>query len=51
MALVREGRTPEELAKQFEPSAQSIRNWVGQADRDEGGRLTGELLQNKCVLF
>ena len=32
--LVRAGRTPEELAKEFEPSAQAIRNWVAQADRD-----------------
>jgi transposase len=34
--LVRAGRTPEELAKEFEPSAQAIRNGVAQADRDEG---------------
>lgn len=34
--LVRDGRAPEELAKKFEPSAQTIRNWVVQADRDEG---------------
>jgi transposase len=27
--------TPEELAKEFEPSAQTIRNWVAQADRKE----------------
>ena len=26
--LVRAGRGPEELAKEFEPSAQAIRNWV-----------------------
>ncbi len=39
--LVRAGRTPEELAKEFEPSAQSIRNWVAQADRDEGLRADG----------
>ena len=32
--LVRAGRTPEKLAKEFEPSAQAIRNWVAQADRD-----------------
>lgn len=32
IALVREGRTPEELARQFEPSAQAIRNWMAQAD-------------------
>ena len=26
--LVRAGRGPEELAKEFEPSAQAIRDWV-----------------------
>ena len=30
--LVRCGRSLEELAREFEPSAQSIRNWVGQAE-------------------
>lgn len=39
--LVRAGRTPEELAKEFEPSAESIRNWVKRADRDSGKRLDG----------
>jgi transposase len=39
--LVRAGRNPEELAREFEPSAQSIRNWVVQADRDEGRRKDG----------
>ncbi len=34
--LVRAGRTPESLAREFEPTAESIRNWVRQADRDEG---------------
>ena len=28
--LVHAGRTPEELAHEFEPTAQSIRNWVAQ---------------------
>ena len=37
--LVRAGRTPEELAREFEPSAQAIRTWVQQADeRGESGR-------------
>ena len=27
-----EGRTPTELAREFEPSAQSITNWVAQAE-------------------
>ena len=39
--LVRAGRQPEELATKFEPSAQSIRNWVVQADRDNGRRSDG----------
>src|SRR5438874_2204063 len=39
--LVRAGRTPEELAEKFEPTARSIRNWVVQADRDGGHRQDG----------
>ena len=39
--LVRAGRTPEELAREFEPSAESIRNWIKQADRDGGHRHDG----------
>jgi transposase len=34
--LVQAGRSPEELAREFEPTAQSIRNWVAQAERDAG---------------
>lgn len=29
------------MARQFEPSAQAIRNWVRQADRDDGRRPDG----------
>src|SRR6516162_6205001 len=39
--LVRAGRSPEELAQEFEPTAQSIRNWVGQAECDAGRRGDG----------
>ncbi len=39
--LVRAGRTPESLAKEFEPTAPCIRNWVKQADLDEGRRSDG----------
>ena len=39
--LVRAGRSPEELAREFEPSGQTIRNWVCQADLDEGKRTDG----------
>jgi transposase len=39
--LVRSGRTPYELSKQFEPTAVTISNWVKQADLDEGRRSDG----------
>jgi transposase len=39
--LVSKGRTPEELARQFEPSAQAIRNWMKQAALDAGQRTDG----------
>ena len=39
--LVRSGRTPEELSREFEPSAQTIRNWVLQSDLDEGKSSDG----------
>ena len=39
--LVRSGRSPEELAREFEPLAQTIRNLVAQSDRDEGRRSDG----------
>ena len=39
--LVHAGRTPEELSREFEPSAQSISNWVRQAERDGGVRQDG----------
>ncbi|MEA3411630.1 MAG: hypothetical protein U9R74_08830 [Pseudomonadota bacterium] len=39
--LVRAGRDPEELAKGFEPTARTIRNWMAQADRDDGRRNDG----------
>ncbi len=45
--LVRAGRTPEELAREFEPSAQAIRNWVRQADLDEGRRDDGRTTEDR----
>lgn len=39
--LVKAGRTPEELAQEFEPSVQTIVNWVAQADIDAGVRHDG----------
>ncbi len=44
--LVRAGRTLTELAQEFEPSRETIRGWVKQADVDGGlrndGLTTGE---------
>jgi transposase len=45
--LVRAGRSPEELAREFEPSGQTIRNWVEQADLDEGRREDGLTTQER----
>jgi transposase len=45
--LVRAGRSPKELAREFEPSEQTIRNWVAQADRDSGRRSEGMTTQEK----
>ena len=36
--LVRASRDPANLAREFEPSSQAIRNWVAQADRQDSGR-------------
>ena len=41
--LVRAGRTPEELSREFEPTAQSIQNWVKRYERDSGQRRDGVL--------
>ena len=39
--LARTGRSAEELGREFEPSAQAIRNWVKRAELDEGSRTDG----------
>lgn len=39
--LARAGRKIEELAREFEPSANAIRKWVKQAELDEGLRSDG----------
>ena len=36
------GKTPAELSREFECSAQTIANWVAQAARDEGRPLLGK---------
>lgn len=48
--LVRAGRSPAELAEEFEPSDQCIRNWVRQADRDRGKRQDGVTSEEKVEL-
>ena len=39
--LARAGRSLKELAREFEPSEQTIRNWVKQSELDEGSRSDG----------
>ncbi|WP_426315182.1 transposase [Methylobacterium fujisawaense] len=36
--LVRAGRASTDRAREFEPSRQTIQNWVAEADRSEGRR-------------
>lgn len=52
-ALVESGRTPKGLAREYEPSAAWIRNWVKQAERDAGehhGGLTTAEWDELCRL-
>ena len=39
--LVRAGRSPGSIAREFAPSEQTIRNWVRSADQDEAWRCNG----------
>ena len=48
--LVKAGRSPEELSREFEPTAQTIHNWVKQADRDAGRRLDGATSAERAEL-
>jgi len=41
VALARAGRSVEDLAREFEPCAATIRDWIKQADRDGGRRADG----------
>ena len=45
--LARNGRTPKELAEEFEPTQTTIRNWLKQADRDEGASSDGPTTEEK----
>ena len=48
--LVRAGRTAEELSREFEPTAQTIHNWVKQADVDAGVRSDGLTTDERAEL-
>jgi transposase len=51
--LVRAGRSPQELSREFEPTAQSIRNWLAQSERNVGrgdGGLTTAEREELCRL-
>ena len=50
LELVRAGRKPQELGKEFELSAQTIGNWVKQADLDGGRRHDGLTSEEKAEL-
>jgi len=50
LELVRAGRNPEELAKEFEPTAQTIRNWIKQNELDKGHRQDGLTRDEKAEL-
>jgi len=39
--LARLGRTAAELAREFEPTYETIRQWIRQAERDEGRSAQG----------
>jgi transposase len=50
LELVRAGRSPDELAQEFEPTAQTIRNWIKQAELDQGQRQDGLSSEEKAEL-
>jgi len=41
LELIRAGRTLDELAEEVEPTAQTIHNWIKQAELDNGQRHDG----------
>lgn len=50
LELIQAGRTPDELAEEFEPTAQTIRNWIKQAELDNGQRHDGLTRDEKAEL-
>jgi transposase len=45
--LYHAGRSVSELAREFEPSSQAIRDWIKQADLDAGRRTDGLTTEEK----
>ncbi len=50
LELVRAGRSVEELSREFEPSAQTIRNWIKQNEIDSGEQPEGLTSSEKAEL-
>lgn len=50
LSLVGAGLTPQEPAKEFEPTVETIRNWVKQAEFDAGERQDGPTTEEKQEL-
>jgi len=48
--LARAGRTVASLAREFEPTENTIRNWIAQADRDAGLRSEGLTTEERAEL-
>lgn len=48
--LVRAGRSIDDLAREFEPSPQTIRNWIKQDELDSGRRNDGLTTQERDEL-
>ena len=50
LELLRTGRTPNELAREFEPCRETIRQWVKQAELDAGQRQDGLTTDQKAEI-
>ncbi len=48
--LARAGRSIKQLARDFEPTETCIRNWITQADRDDGRRSDGLTSEERAEL-
>jgi transposase len=49
--LARAGRSPKDLAVEFQLSDPTVRNWLKQADLDAGKRTDGLTSQERAELF